>query len=697
MKGFRLTTKISLLIGGCAVTALIGGLVLLSRMAAVVVTDEQEFRASLRQTDLARTTQVEFKKQVQEWKDILLRGHDAADFERYHENFLRQESVVHADAKMLAEAVTQPAARTMTEKFLAVHEDLGRRYREALDTFIRSGRVDYRTADSQVRGMDRPPTDLIDHIVQLIADEQSANFAAREAALSKERRITTVTIAAIALALITGSIWLSGRMLAPIRDLTATVTKVSRERNYSLRAKSGGNDEMSRLAEVFNETLTTIEQQDAVVRQAQADLEQQLQELKQSEAKLADSLSILNATLDSTADGLLVVDVNDRVTAVNRKFAEMWRIPAELLAGRDDRKILAFGTAQLKDPAEFLSKVQHLYADREAESFDVLVFADGRIFERYSQPQRIKGITVGRVWSFRDITARKQAEDELERLNKQMLQTARQAGIAEVATGVLHNIGNVLNSVNVASSCVTDSLKRSKSASLSKIVALMREHEADIGHFLTQDPKGKQMLNYLGQLGEHLVGEHTTVRQELAELQKNVEHMKDLVTRQLDLSRTSAASETVKPSDLFDDALKINQSSIARHEIEVVREYGEVPSFATDKNQVLQILVNFVRNAVQANGTSGSGPKRLVVRITPEMGHVRFSAIDNGVGISAENLGRIFAHGFTTKKDGHGFGLHSCMLIARELGGTLAVQSEGLGKGATFTLDLPSRPPEKAT
>jgi PAS domain S-box-containing protein len=697
MKRFRLATKVSLLIGGCAITALICALVLLSRMAAVVAADEAEFQASLERTDLTRTTQVEFKKQVQEWKDVLLRGHDAADFATYQENFLKQESAVHADAQRLAEAVSESDTRAAVEKFLAAHEELGRRYREALDVFVRSGRVDYKSADRHVRGLDRPPTDLIDHIVQLIAGEQSAYFADRAAALHQERRVTTVTIAAIALGLITGGVWLSGRILAPIRDLTATMTKVSRERNYALRANVGGGDEMGRLAEVFNETITTIEQQNAVVRQAQADLERQLQELKQSEAKLAGSLSILNATLDSTADGLLVVDLNDRVTAVNRKFAEMWRIPAELIAGRDDRKILAFGTAQLKDPAEFLSKVQHLYTDREAESFDVLVFKDGRVFERYSQPQRIDGVTVGRVWSFSDITARKHAEEELERLNKQMLQTARQAGIAEVATGVLHNIGNVLNSVNVASSCVTDSLKRSKSASLSKLVALMREHEADLGHFLAHDPKGKQMLSYLEQLGEHLAGEHTAVLQELVDLQKNVEHMKDLVTRQLGLSRTAAACEAIEAGDLFDDALKINQSSIDRHQIEVVREYGEVPPFATDKNQVLQILVNFVRNAVQASAASEPHPKRIVVRITPEMGRVRFSVIDNGVGIAAENLGRIFMHGFTTKKDGHGFGLHSCMLMVRELGGSLAVQSEGPGKGATFTLDLPLHPPGKAS
>src|SRR5438477_1901269 len=119
---------------------------------------------------------------------------------------------------------------------------------------------------------------------------------------------------------------------------------------------------------------------------------------------------------------------------------------------------------------------------------------------------------------------------ELKKAQNELLEASRQAGRAEVATGVLHNVGNVLNSVNVASSCLAENLRKSKAASLSKVVALLREHEVDLGAFLTTDAKGKQLPGYLAQLAEHLAGEQSAALKELSQLQKNIEHIKDIVT-----------------------------------------------------------------------------------------------------------------------------------------------------------------------
>jgi signal transduction histidine kinase len=131
--------------------------------------------------------------------------------------------------------------------------------------------------------------------------------------------------------------------------------------------------------------------------------------------------------------------------------------------------------------------------------------------------------------------------------------------------------------------------------------------------------------------------------------------------------------------------------------VSLVREFEKVPSMNVEKHKILQILVNLVRNAKYACHDSGREDKRLTIRMTNGPERVRISVIDNGVGISTENLTRIFNHGFTTRKDGHGFGLHSGSLAAKQLGGELRVHSDGLGLGATFTLELPREAPDRGT
>ena len=290
------------------------------------------------------------------------------------------------------------------------------------------------------------------------------------------------------------------------------------------------------------------------------------------------------------------------------------------------------------------------------------------------------------------ITERKLSEAALEKTHKELVKASRQAGMAEVATGILHNVGNVLNSVNIASACVAESIRKSKSVNLSKVVTLLREHEADLGAFFTVNPQGKQIPGYLAQLAEHLVGEQTAALKELAHLQKNIEHIKDIVAMQQGFAKVSGATERLAVTDLVEDALKMNASALARHDILVRREFQEVPLVTVEKHQVLQILVNLVRNAMQACDEAHPLAKQITLRVTRGKEGVRIAVTDNGTGISAENLTRIFAHGFTTKPSGHGFGLHSAALAAKKMGGALTVQSDGPGQGAAFTLELPIEP-----
>jgi signal transduction histidine kinase len=236
-------------------------------------------------------------------------------------------------------------------------------------------------------------------------------------------------------------------------------------------------------------------------------------------------------------------------------------------------------------------------------------------------------------------------------------------------------------------------VRKSKVANLAKLVALIKEHADDLGTFLTSDPKGKQIPAYLSQLAEHLTSEQTTMLDELDLLHQNIEHIKDIVMMQQNYARISGVVETVKVADLMEDALRMNGGALQRHGVDVARDYADVPPITTEKHKILQILVNLVRNAKYACDESASDDKLMTLRVTNGHDRVRLTVADNGIGIPEENLTRIFNHGFTTRKEGHGFGLHSAALAATELGGTLSVHSEGTGKGASFTLELPLTPP----
>jgi PAS domain S-box-containing protein len=289
-----------------------------------------------------------------------------------------------------------------------------------------------------------------------------------------------------------------------------------------------------------------------------------------------------------------------------------------------------------------------------------------------------------------DITERKSNEQELERLHKQLVETSRHAGMAEVATGVLHNVGNVLNSVNVSAMLVVDRLSKSRVAHLANVTALLRENAANLGEFLTNDPRGRKLPAFIGTLAERLSVEQSELLRELEGLTRNVAHIKEIVSVQQGYAKVSGVIESLEATDLVEDALEMNGAAFDRHGVEVIREFADVPPVRVDKHKVLQILINVIRNAKYAVSESSRHDKQITVRIGANGNRrVKIAVADNGIGIAQENLARIFGHGFTTKKDGHGFGLHSAALAATETGGSLSAHSDGPGQGATFTLELP--------
>jgi signal transduction histidine kinase len=199
---------------------------------------------------------------------------------------------------------------------------------------------------------------------------------------------------------------------------------------------------------------------------------------------------------------------------------------------------------------------------------------------------------------------------------------------------------------------------------------------------------------YLQELAAELIAERDVASAELAVLRGNVEHIKEIVAMQQSYARRSGVTDMVDVRTLVEDSLRMNEGAFSRHGVTLVRDFQEVPLITVDKHKVLQILVNVIRNAKYACDESRSAEKRVTVRVRAANGTMLIAVIDTGVGIPPENLERIFSHGFTTRKDGHGFGLHSCALAAKDLGGSLQGESAGPGQGATFTLTLPLPQPE---
>src|SRR5581483_1670996 len=261
----------------------------------------------------------------------------------------------------------------------------------------------------------------------------------------------------------------------------------------------------------------------------------------------------------------------------------------------------------------------------------------------------------------------------LQENQKELLQTSRQAGMAEVATSVLHNVGNVLNSINVSTTLLFERVHKSRGSDLNRLIALLDEHATDLPGFFAKDDRGDRVREFLRRLNARLSEERSLALAELADLRKNVAHVKDIVSMQQSYAKVSGVVEPVQLTELMEDTLRMNGDSLERRQIKVIREYETIPEISTDKHKVLQILVNLVRNAKDACEHMERKDKQLTVRVSNGGDFVRVAVVDNGMGIPRENLTRIFNHGFTTRKDGHGFGLHSGALAAKELGGTLSV------------------------
>ncbi|MCF3651675.1 PAS domain-containing protein [Synoicihabitans lomoniglobus] len=423
------------------------------------------------------------------------------------------------------------------------------------------------------------------------------------------------------------------------------------------------------------------------------DLQSEVSQRRASEDALAGERRLLRTLIDNLPVYLYVKNTKGRFVIGNLPHSQ-------LLGGDSDASVVDKSDYDLY-PAELAERY---------EKDDIRVIETGEPLHQHEEPscahgqpgwfsttkvpvRDTQGRIAGLIGISLDITERKKVEEAHNELQRQLINSSRQAGMAEVATGVLHNVGNVLNSVNISASIVRQTLRNSELKSLDRVAAMLRDHDDDMGRFLTTDPKGRILPGFIVKLSDQLAKEHGIMRDEHQNLEQNIEHIKEIVAMQQNYATVSGVTEKMMLADLIDDALKLHAASFQRHGVEIVRDYADLPPVILDKHKVMQIVVNLIVNAKHAVDEANSNGGRITATIRGSVpDRIQLSISDDGVGISPENLTRLFSHGFTTRPNGHGFGLHNGANAARELGGSLTVESPGLGLGATFTLDLPIVP-----
>lgn len=416
---------------------------------------------------------------------------------------------------------------------------------------------------------------------------------------------------------------------------------------------------------------------------------ERLQNLTKDLRESARELEKLSLVAKYTDNAVVITDPKSRIEWVNEGFTRVTGYTLEEAQGRVPGHFLQ---GPETDP-KTVDRVRAAVKREEAINVEIINYhKTGRTYWLDIELRPIHDQT-GKVVNFiaieSDITQRKLAERERERLASELQDAARQAGMAELAGDVLHNVGNALNSINVSTQSLREKIESKSLAHLSKATDLISHQESQLAAFLTTDKRGQQFPNFLRQVTCKLVSERASQCSELASLNEKIDHVKEIVASQAAFSHRRAPSELVSPAELLEQAIKMNDASLGRHSVVVIREYGYVPDVLLEKHAVLQILINLIKNAKESVVESGAAKPTITVGATLDNDQLKFIVFDNGMGIPADNLVRIFQHGFSSKLTGHGFGLHSGGNIAQELGGSLQVESDGVGKGAVFTLSLP--------
>ena len=453
------------------------------------------------------------------------------------------------------------------------------------------------------------------------------------------------------------------QMLNAIKDVRSNA-------DLSLRVSSGKFSEFQQLQREFNGMLSDLER---------TTVSREMYRIPAMVARFTDNL-------------VVVTDSSGRIEWVNESFERVSGYTLIELEGKTPGSVL-------QGPDTDPTTIKRMRdAIENHEGFDVEVKNYSKTGEPYwvsieSRPIRdADGEVVNFIAIESDISERRRVEEEKSRMASEMIELSRHIGKAEVASGVLHNVGNVLNSVNTSASKIGERLESPKRRQLDRVIELLEANRGNLGEYLTHDERGRNVPELLVKLVESLGSDDENLIQETRSLTENIEHITAIISTQQALAGSSGFLEPANINGVVEDALQINATDLRAHSVLVNRDLGEIPNVVLDKQRLLQILVNLIKNAGEAVSEVDSANRQITLHSLATDEAIVVHVIDNGIGIPKERQIEIFSHGFTTKKNGHGFGLHSCAISAREMGGNLSVFSEGEERGATFTLTLPRTP-----
>ena len=293
---------------------------------------------------------------------------------------------------------------------------------------------------------------------------------------------------------------------------------------------------------------------------------------------------------------------------------------------------------------------------------------------------------------FRDITERRRTELALKQVQETLVANAHSAGMAEIATGVLHNIGNILNSVNISTEEIAGVLKHSRIEGFLKANKIVANHQGDLGAFFSNHPKGKLIPGYYLTLGEAVDEEYKIMTDEIKALTEKVSMMRDVISTQQSYAKSTFYTEEVMIDSLLEDSLKLQISPMKKQHVHITKKYFARPRCSVPKVKLIHVLTNLLKNSREAMFENDRFNKdcQLTIELrasADQLVEIRIS--DNGCGIETDHLEKIFNHGFTTKDRGHGFGLHTCANFMTEMGGSLVAESKGKGQGSTFIVTFP--------
>ncbi len=539
-------------------------------------------------------------------------------------------------------------------------------------------------------------------LFELVDEQVKATNSSGNALTSSLQQIRTYTTLLLAFALGSGlllSIKITKSILPPIKKLMQAARHVANG-DLSAEVHVTTKDEIGLLGDSFNAMVDEL-------RKAETEKQQHTSNLETLNAKLEDrvanrtielerSEARIRAIFDNVGEGIIVINDKGYIDSINPTAQRIFCVDRKDVIGM--HVIFLLADKKYDDLTKCADYDDEKHNPFKTSNSKHAIELEGKRMDGSTFPMEmiVTSMALGknkmRTCIVRDITPRRQAENRLAEAQKSIVDAAHKSGMAEMATGVLHNIGNILNSVSVSVEEVSRIARNSKVKGLIKANSMLLDNMDNIGEFISNDSKGKKLAEYYLKVGEIINNELNYIIDESKSLSEKTTMMKEVITTQQAYATAGIFTEEFQVAPLIEDALKVQEASLHKWGVDVIKHIAKTPNVAAQKSQLLQVITNLIKNAKEATAENDNQNrhKEIVIEIDSYNEKTVFvSVYDNGCGIHENNLANIFNHGFTTKENGHGFGLHTSANSMTEMGGSLTASSDGPQLGACFTVSIP--------